>query len=189
MQNISSVGSIPVIQNKRVFVGNLHSSTTEGDLIKVFSKFGTVTDVNYMWHKFGPQRGKPKGFAFVGMSSTEEADLVISRLDGVELKGRRLSVSFSDNEHLVVQTSRGSSYSKGDRGIPSVSIASQALNPTKESGGEQLVRVGEKRGDQSLSHESGKASQAAASDQASKKQLYTVEERMRRLKEALEGAT
>jgi hypothetical protein len=63
------------------------------------------------------------------------------------------------------------------------------LNPTKESGGEQPVRVGEKRGDQSLSHESGKASQAAASDQASKKQLYTVEERMRRLKEALEGAT
>jgi hypothetical protein len=64
------------------------------------------------------------------------------------------------------------------------------LNPTKESGGEQLVRVGEKRGDQSLSHESGQASQAAASDQDSKKQrreLYTVEERMRRLMEALEG--
>ena len=52
------------------------------------------------------------------------------------------------------------------------------------------MRVGEKRGDQSLSHESGQASQAAASDQDSKKQrreLYTVEERMRRLMEALEG--
>jgi RNA recognition motif-containing protein len=58
MENTSSVGSIPVIQNKRVFVGNLHSSTTEGDLIKVFSKFGTVTDVNYIWHKFGPAAGE-----------------------------------------------------------------------------------------------------------------------------------
>jgi RNA recognition motif-containing protein len=171
-------------QNKRVFVGNLHCSTTEGDLIKVFSKFGTVTDVNYMWHKFGPLRGKPKGFAFLGMSSAAEADFVIAKLDGVELKGRRLSVSFSDNEHLVVQSSRGSSYSKGDR-------VSQPSASVKQSNTDQPVGAGVKRSNSSGDTAGASKPDGKVADKDNKKQrreLYTVEERMRRLKEALEGA-
>jgi RNA recognition motif-containing protein len=53
--------------NQRIFVGNMHHSVSEGDLIKLFSGVGKVNSVTYMWHKVGPNRGQPKGFAFVEM--------------------------------------------------------------------------------------------------------------------------
>ena len=47
--------------NNKLFVGNLHYSVSEGDIITVFSKHGKVAHVQYFWHKFGPQYGQPKG--------------------------------------------------------------------------------------------------------------------------------
>ena len=82
----------------RLYVGNLHHSTSEGDLIKLFMKHGTVKDVTYLWHKVGPNRGQPKGFAFIEMSSPDEATTAMRIMDGVFVKGRRLHVSYSDSE-------------------------------------------------------------------------------------------
>ncbi len=55
----------------KLFVANLHFSATEGDLINLFQKYGTVISIQYMWHKTGPKMGQPKGFAFLTMSSEE----------------------------------------------------------------------------------------------------------------------
>lgn len=46
----------------RLFIGNLHSSVTEGDLIKICrSKSSELLTVTFLWHRSGPLRGKPKG--------------------------------------------------------------------------------------------------------------------------------
>lgn len=166
------------VYGKRVFVGNLHNSVNEGDLIKLFQSCGTVTDVNYMWHKSGPKIGQPKGFAFVGMSTVAEAELAIARCNGVLLKGKNLVVSQSENEHQLVRTSKGSNYSRAaglpiaDKVKPVHATSSEITKPDIDKAS------GQKR-------ERSNAEDSTARKQ--KKELRTVEERMRRLQEALKG--
>ena len=165
-----------------VFVGNLHHSTSEGDLIKLFSKFGTVTSVNYMWHKFGPNRGKPKGFGFVGMCSPEEVNIVINKLNGYELRGKKLSVSLPVNEQFTDQNVKGSSYSKSS--ITSLSSASSLVKP--------LDKTSDVKSDHNTCPSKKRESEAKDTDESEKtdvkrhkKDIHTVEERMRRLRQAL----
>jgi RNA recognition motif-containing protein len=40
-------------ESNKLFVNNLHSSMTEGELIKLFQRFGNVVEVEYAWHKSG----------------------------------------------------------------------------------------------------------------------------------------
>lgn len=49
----------------RLYVGNLHPTVDEYTLIQVFSKFGKLVRVDYLFHKTGALRGKPRGYAFV----------------------------------------------------------------------------------------------------------------------------
>lgn len=94
----------------RLYVGNMHNSTTEGDLIKIFQRYGTVKDVTYLWHRFGPNRGQPKGFGFVEMSTLAEARRAINGLDGTMVKGRKLHVSYSDD---MGDTAAGGNFGMG----------------------------------------------------------------------------
>jgi cold-inducible RNA-binding protein len=74
----------------KLFVGNLSFNATENDLQDAFAKFGTVTEVNLMLDRM---TNRPRGFAFVTMSSKEEAEKAIQELNGKELDGRALTVN------------------------------------------------------------------------------------------------
>lgn len=74
----------------KIFVGNLSFNTTENDLQDTFAAHGTVTEANLMTDR---QTGRPRGFAFVTMSSPEEAQAAISALNGSNLDGRNLTVN------------------------------------------------------------------------------------------------
>lgn len=52
-------------------MGNLHPSVDEYSLIQVFSKHGKIAKMDYLFHKAGPQKGKPRGYAFVEYASKE----------------------------------------------------------------------------------------------------------------------
>ncbi|KAF5309973.1 hypothetical protein D9619_010467 [Psilocybe cf. subviscida] len=54
----------PVLTD-RLYVGNLHPTVDEYTLLQVFSKFGRVTKLDYLFHKAGPLKGKPRGYAFL----------------------------------------------------------------------------------------------------------------------------
>ena len=56
--------------NTKLFVGNLSFNTTENDLQDAFAAHGVVTEANLMMDR---ATGRPRGFAFVTMSSPEEA--------------------------------------------------------------------------------------------------------------------
>ena len=76
--------------SNKLFVGNLSFNTTENDLQDAFAAFGTVVEANLMMDRMS---GKPRGFAFVTMSSPDEAQKAIEGMNGKEVDGRALTVN------------------------------------------------------------------------------------------------
>ncbi len=76
----------------RLFVGNLSFNITENDLQDAFAAHGTVVEANLMMDR---ATGRPRGFAFVTMSTPEEAQKAIEALHGKELGGRALTVNIA----------------------------------------------------------------------------------------------
>jgi cold-inducible RNA-binding protein len=74
----------------KLYVGTLSFDTTEIDLQDHFAQAGTVTEAALMQDKF---TGKSRGFAFVTMSSDEEAQKAISLFNGREFMNRSLTVN------------------------------------------------------------------------------------------------
>jgi cold-inducible RNA-binding protein len=74
----------------KLYVGNLSFNTTENELQELFSQAGTVQEVTLMQDKF---TGKSRGFAFVTMSSEEDAQNAISKFNGQTVEGRPLTVN------------------------------------------------------------------------------------------------
>ena len=73
----------------RLYVGNLSYSTTKETLEKVFAAHGQVVSVNVITER---DTGRPKGFAFVEMSTAEEAEAAKAALNGTEVDGRAINV-------------------------------------------------------------------------------------------------
>src|SRR5215472_9188339 len=76
--------------SQKLFVGNLSFNTTENDLQDAFAAHGTVVEANLMMDR---ATGRPRGFAFVTMSTDEEAQKAIAAMHGKELAGRTLTVN------------------------------------------------------------------------------------------------
>src|SRR5258708_8504544 len=74
----------------KLFVGNLSFDLTENDLQDAFAAHGTVVETNLMMDR---ATGRPRGFAFVTMSTPEEGQKAIDALNGKELAGRALTVN------------------------------------------------------------------------------------------------
>ncbi len=73
----------------RLYVGNLSYGTTKETLEKAFSAHGEVVSVNLITDR---QTGRPKGFAFVEMSTPEEGEAAKAALNGTDLDGRTINV-------------------------------------------------------------------------------------------------
>jgi RNA recognition motif-containing protein len=76
----------------KLYVGNLPYTTTEEDLRSLFVQAGTVTSVALIKDR---ETGRSKGFAFVEMSSPEEAEKAISMFNGSQLNDRALTVNIA----------------------------------------------------------------------------------------------
>lgn len=76
---------------RKLFVLNLPWSLSVDDIKKIFGECGTVSDVEFIKEK----DGRNKGFAFVTMSSGEEAQAVVDKFDSYELSGRIIRVEFA----------------------------------------------------------------------------------------------
>jgi len=75
---------------RRLYVGNLSYNTTELTLRDAFGQIGTVTEAKLVMDR---DSGRPRGFAFVEMSSDQEAQEAIAQLNGRELEGRAINVN------------------------------------------------------------------------------------------------
>ncbi len=75
---------------KNIFVGNLDFSATESSLRSLFEPYGKVERVNFVTDR---DTGRSRGFAFVEMTDSSEADKAIAALNGTDLDGRSLNIN------------------------------------------------------------------------------------------------
>ena len=73
-----------------IYVGNLSYEVQEDDLKTVFAEYGSVTRVHLPTDR---ETGRPRGFAFVEMTTEAEEAAAIDALDGAEWMGRDLKVN------------------------------------------------------------------------------------------------
>lgn len=74
----------------KLYVGNLPYQTEERELQDLFGQFGSVGSVRVMRDM---ATGRARGFAFVEMSTDEEAQAAAAKLNGSQLGGRTLTVN------------------------------------------------------------------------------------------------
>jgi cold-inducible RNA-binding protein len=101
--------------SSKLFVGNLSFNTTENALREAFSAHGTVVEANLMMDRM---TGRSRGFAFITMSSPEEAQKAIDALNGAELDSRALTVNIARPKEERPRGDRpgGGGGGGGDRG-------------------------------------------------------------------------
>src|SRR3989338_2415870 len=73
----------------KLYVGNLSYNVKEEELRDLFAKYGSVQSVSVISDKF---TGRSKGFAFVEMSTSDEAEKALA-LNGTDFLGRNITVS------------------------------------------------------------------------------------------------
>lgn len=73
-----------------IYVGNLSFDATENDLEHSFGAYGSVSSVNIIKDR---ETGRSRGFAFVEMSDSSEAQAAIEGLNMKEIAGRSVSVN------------------------------------------------------------------------------------------------
>lgn len=93
--------------SSKIYVGGLPYATTDAQLQDLFSQHGQVESARVITDKF---TGRSRGFGFVEMASSEEAQKAIQALNGTDFEGRNLTV----NEARPQERRSGGGF--GDRG-------------------------------------------------------------------------
>lgn len=132
----------------RLFVGGLHRSVKEGEILRLFLPYGRIVKEDFCWHTAGPRKGEPRGYAFVEFETTAEAGKAIAAMDGKELRGRRLQVRYvreqefqpTDPRDFVAtrkaKAAKASARPSSDPGVaPSSSRGGKGRRSREEAGG------------------------------------------------------
>jgi RNA recognition motif-containing protein len=76
--------------NRKLYVGNLNFSTSEDDLRDLFGQVAPVASVSMIMDR---ETGRPRGFAFVEMETSEGAQQAIEKLNNREIAQRTITVN------------------------------------------------------------------------------------------------
>jgi cold-inducible RNA-binding protein len=85
-------GGKEVLMAVKLFIGSLSFSTSSDRLREAFARIGTVESASVVTDR---DTGRSRGFGFVEMATTEEANDAVARLNGTELDGRRIKVELA----------------------------------------------------------------------------------------------
>ncbi|OGI20001.1 MAG: hypothetical protein A3B68_01190 [Candidatus Melainabacteria bacterium RIFCSPHIGHO2_02_FULL_34_12] len=91
---------------KKIFVGNLPFEVTDFELEDIFKEYGEVASAKVIVDR---RTGRSRGFGFVEMGTEDGAQQAVEALNGLEVKGRAINVSFARKQE---SSDRG-----GDRGF------------------------------------------------------------------------
>ena len=78
------------IMSSKIYVGNLGYSVADNTLAEKFAQFGTVQSAKVIMDR---DTNRSKGFGFVEMSTSGEAQKAISSLNGTDFDGRQMNVT------------------------------------------------------------------------------------------------
>lgn len=73
----------------KLYIGNLSYDTSEAELREFLTPFEPIVDLHMPIDR---ETGRPRGFAFVTLSSREVGEAAVAQLDGADLGGRNLRV-------------------------------------------------------------------------------------------------
>lgn len=91
----------------RLWIGNLDSKLTEYSLLKMLQQTGvTLKHYDFLYHKAGPEKGKPRGYCFITVAKPDEAVQVVKSLDGKMALSRRLVVRLANADCKVGEPSK-----------------------------------------------------------------------------------
>jgi RNA recognition motif-containing protein len=74
----------------KLYVGNLSFNTSTQDLEQMFGEIGSVNSASLIEDR---ETGRSRGFAFVEMSSKQDGQDAITKLNGKEIDGREMIVN------------------------------------------------------------------------------------------------
>ncbi|XP_019184011.1 PREDICTED: glycine-rich RNA-binding protein 4, mitochondrial-like [Ipomoea nil] len=90
----------------KLFIGGLSYSTDDSNLKEAFSSFGEIVEARVITDR---DSGRSRGFGFVNFTEAESANEALSAMDGQQLHGRNIRVSYAQE--------RSSSGPPRDRGF------------------------------------------------------------------------
>lgn len=93
-----------------IYVGNLSFRATEQDLRDAFSAFGSVSKVSIVTDR---ETGRSRGFAFVEMDNSNEAQAAIEGLNNTKIADREISCNEARERE---SRPSGGGYRGGNRG-------------------------------------------------------------------------
>jgi cold-inducible RNA-binding protein len=97
---------------KNLYVGNLPHSTNEAELRSLFEAHGQVEKVSVVTDR---ETGRSRGFAFVEMTDSGEAEKAIAALNGSDLGGRALKINEAKPKTDRPRSGKGFGRSGGGR--------------------------------------------------------------------------
>ncbi|KAK4048125.1 hypothetical protein OIV83_004995 [Microbotryomycetes sp. JL201] len=102
----SASTSKSALTSTRLYIGNLSPSVDEYSLMQLCSRHGKITKLDFLFHKTGPLKGKPRGYAFVEFESVQEAQQARNNLHDKLVRGRKINVmqaseQVSQQLHLI----------------------------------------------------------------------------------------
>ena len=109
----SPKGERYILMSTKLYVGNLAFQTTSQELQQLFGQAGTVQSASVVEDR---DTGRSRGFAFVEMSSEEEATSAIDQFNGKEVGGRALKVNEAKPRENRGGGGRGFSDNRGGGG-------------------------------------------------------------------------
>jgi RNA recognition motif-containing protein len=95
---------------KKLYVGNLPFSATDQILSDTFAQCGTVDSAKIIMDR---ETGRSKGFGFVEMSSDAEAQMVITKFNGMDYDGRAMTIN--EARPMAPRENRGGGFGGGNR--------------------------------------------------------------------------
>jgi len=109
---VAKPSSTPTSDCKELFVKNLSWNSDENLLGEFFGKYGEVVNVKVLYDKM---TGKARGLAFIEFASRDEAQAALDDAGNLNIDGRLVQVSFSDQKPDRSQQQGGNSYGNNNR--------------------------------------------------------------------------
>ncbi|KAL9879000.1 putative RNA-binding protein 18 isoform 2-T2 [Glossina fuscipes fuscipes] len=93
----TSSSAVGMLEERRIWVGNLDPRISEYQLLKIVQKCGPIEKFDMLFHKGGPMAGQSRGYAFVTFSSSEGAATALDKLNGKPVLNRPIAIRLAKN--------------------------------------------------------------------------------------------
>ena len=93
----------------KLFIGNLSYETTDQEVMDLLKDFEPILEFH---RPLDRETGQPRGFAFATLKDDETGQAAITKIEGIELGGRKLAAKEAEDRRQQAIQRRGSDASE-----------------------------------------------------------------------------